>query len=297
VIDETLDAVVCSVGLSRVDERNASAELTCWVAPEARRQRVASRSCAALSRWAFEHGYQRLEVLTDRLDVAGARTAIAAGFTYEATKISASAGTEGARDDVYVWRRLPADPDGPAKRLLPDPPAAGVTDGVVTIRPQVAADAECFVSCWKDTQTQRWLNQPAEKTVERARLEIRRGASDVLIGHAAHFTVVEVATGLPCGDCTVGLAMPEMGIAQLGYMIHPEFRGRGYAVRAAQLAAEWAMTVPAIGRLEISAAADNAASLRVIEKAGFRYEGTIRGYHPNPDGPRLDAKQSARVRD
>jgi RimJ/RimL family protein N-acetyltransferase len=181
--------------------------------------------------------------------------------------------------------------------LLPDPPVDGVTDGVVTIRAQRESDAECFVACWKDAQTQRWLNQPAEKTVERARLEIRRNAGDALIGRAARFTIVEVATGLPCGDCTVGLAMPQKGIAQSGYLIHPAFRGRGYAVRAARLAADWAMTVPAIGRLEVSAAVQNEASLRVIEKAGFAYEGVIRGYLPNSDGPRLDSKQSARVRD
>ncbi len=250
-----------------------------------------------VSRWAFEHGYQRIEAFTNRLDLAGHRTAIAAGFTYEATKIAAATGADGGREDVYVWRRLPGDPDGPAERLLPDPPAAGVTDGVVLIRPQLEADAECFVACWKDAQTQRWLNQPADKTVERARLEIRRGGADWLIGRAAHFTVVEVATGVPCGDCTVGLAMPDMGIAQLGYLIHPAFRGHGYAARAARLAADWAMTVPAIGRLEVSAAVANKASLRVIEKAGFRYEGVIRGYLPNPDGPRLDSRQSARVRD
>ncbi|WP_163569298.1 GNAT family N-acetyltransferase [Fodinicola feengrottensis] len=158
-----------------------------------------------------------------------------------------------------MWRRLSGDRPGPGVRLLPVPPVEGLTDGMVTIRPQREADAQSLVECWRDPQTRRWLNQPADQTLERAREEIRRAPGDLLTGQAAHFTVVETATGSACGDCTVGMAVPDMGIAALGYMIHPAFRGRGYAARAARLAADWAMTVPAIGRLEVSAAVANNA--------------------------------------
>ncbi|WP_279583134.1 GNAT family N-acetyltransferase [Fodinicola feengrottensis] len=152
------------------------------------------------------------------------------------------------------------------------------------------------MECQRDAQTQRWLFQPRELTLETVGKRIAEAEANLLGGRSAQFSIVEVATGAVCGDCTVGLAMPEIGLANLGYMVHPAFRGRGYATRAARLAADWAMTVPAIGRLEASAVVRNEASLRVIEKAGFTYEGVLRGFLPNPVGPRWDTGVSSRTR-
>ncbi|WP_163508866.1 GNAT family N-acetyltransferase [Fodinicola acaciae] len=297
VLDAATGRLLGNVGLPRWEAMNGVAEVGYWVAPWARRQRVASRAAAAAARYAFEQGAGRVELLTDCLNTASQRTAIAAGFTYEATQVSGGRRRDGSRGDMFVWRRLPDDPAGPSPRTFPDLPGGRLTDGVVALRTSVEDDLQVLVECFQDKETRRWETNERTRSVDFVRNRVRRTQADLLTGRQAQFTVVDVESGQPCGDCTVRLQSAVLGIAGLGYMIHPAYRGRGLATRAARLAADWALSLPAVSRVEVSAVVGNAASLRVIEKAGFRYEGVLRGYLPNPDGPRWDVGQSARVRD
>jgi len=61
--------------------------------------------------------------------------------------------------------------------------------------------------------------------------------------------------------------------AVLGYWITEEWRGRGFASEAARLAVEFAFFEAGLHRVEAGVMPRNAASIRVLEKAGFREEG------------------------
>jgi ribosomal-protein-alanine N-acetyltransferase len=61
--------------------------------------------------------------------------------------------------------------------------------------------------------------------------------------------------------------------AVLGYWIAEEWRGRGFAAAAARLAVEFAFFEAGLHRVEAGVMPRNAASIRVLEKAGFREEG------------------------
>ena len=64
--------------------------------------------------------------------------------------------------------------------------------------------------------------------------------------------------------------------AELGYLVAPDARGRELAAAAVRLASDWAFAHLGLARLEILVDPDNAASIRVAEKAGFRREGLLR---------------------
>jgi RimJ/RimL family protein N-acetyltransferase len=81
---------------------------------------------------------------------------------------------------------------------------------------------------------------------------------------------------------------PETGQAMIGYSLLPQWRGRGYASRAAALLAEWAFTTANLGRLVAGTAPTNAASQRVLQRIGFVQEGRLRGRIPRPDRGRDD---------
>jgi RimJ/RimL family protein N-acetyltransferase len=66
---------------------------------------------------------------------------------------------------------------------------------------------------------------------------------------------------------------------ELGYVVVPEARGRGVATRALQLLTEWAFAELEALRIELWIAAANDGSKRVAERAGYRYEGTLRSFH------------------
>src|SRR5213079_2254069 len=74
---------------------------------------------------------------------------------------------------------------------------------------------------------------------------------------------------------------PQVG--GLGNVVHPAFRGRGYAGRALRLLVPWAFEVADFARLELGAKVGNTASLRAAESAGFEPDGIRRRRLRNPD--------------
>ena len=81
------------------------------------------------------------------------------------------------------------------------------------------------------------------------------------------------------GEIILFLRTPEVGesaIGEIAYVVAPHARGRGVASTALRLLSTWALTELRLERLQLSIRPDNAASHRVAEKAGFRYEGILR---------------------
>ncbi|WP_299275353.1 GNAT family protein [uncultured Georgenia sp.] len=66
--------------------------------------------------------------------------------------------------------------------------------------------------------------------------------------------------------------------AAIGYWVSRHVAGRGVAPTAVALAGDYCFTELGLHRLEINIRPENAASLRVVEKLGFRDEGLRRRY-------------------
>ncbi len=67
------------------------------------------------------------------------------------------------------------------------------------------------------------------------------------------------------------------GTVEIGYGIAPAYRGRGYATEAVHALVRWAYAQPEVKRVVAESAPDNAASIRVLGKAGFRPTGVSEG--------------------
>src|SRR5437588_4538124 len=63
--------------------------------------------------------------------------------------------------------------------------------------------------------------------------------------------------------------------AVLGYWIGEEWRGRGFAPEAVRLGIEFGFREAGLHRIEAGVMPRNAASIRVLEKAGYREEGLL----------------------
>ncbi len=74
-----------------------------------------------------------------------------------------------------------------------------------------------------------------------------------------------VTTGPMSFTCNIGIGL----LAQA--------RGRGYGTRAQRLLAEYLFAHTLANRVEASTEVDNAAERRSLEKAGFIFEGVVRG--------------------
>jgi len=72
--------------------------------------------------------------------------------------------------------------------------------------------------------------------------------------------------------------------AVIGYWVSPEVAGRGVAPTSVALVTDYLMNQVGLHRVEIDVRPENTASLRVVEKLGFRYEGIKQRYiHINGD--------------
>ena len=88
--------------------------------------------------------------------------------------------------------------------------------------------------------------------------------------YAAWF--IEDTDGERVGElCFKGLS-PD-GITEIGYGILPEFQGRGYATEVVEAVTQWALSQPGVRCITAETEANNAASQKVLDKAGFTATG------------------------
>jgi ribosomal-protein-alanine N-acetyltransferase len=60
------------------------------------------------------------------------------------------------------------------------------------------------------------------------------------------------------------------GDVEIGYSVLPAYRGNRYASEAVVALVAWAMAQPTVSCVEAACASDNAPSIRVLGRAGFR---------------------------
>ena len=120
----------------------------------------------------------------------------------------------------------------------------------------------------QDPETRRRLDD-APLTPERQRNSVSRTEEQWRSGTGAPFVIADAQTDEPLG--LVNLQFGDE--ATVAVSVFPEARGRGIATRALRIAAEWGVGELGLPRVIAEAAADNAASIRAIEKAGFEREG------------------------
>ncbi|MDC7805092.1 GNAT family protein [Sphingomonas sp. BLCC-B65] len=75
-----------------------------------------------------------------------------------------------------------------------------------------------------------------------------------------------------------GIARGSLSSATIGYWVSERFAGRGITPTAVGLATDVCFRELGLHRMEICIRPENRASLRVVEKLGFRYEGLRRRF-------------------
>jgi RimJ/RimL family protein N-acetyltransferase len=171
------------------------------------------------------------------------------------------------------------------------PPQPPLADEVVALRPWRAEDAPAIAAAIDgDPEIARWLDQvPQPYGLDEAHAYVaacRRGWDE---GTGASFAVLDPADGRLLGSVGLRLADLPPGVAEAGYWVAREARGRGVATHALRLASQWLFREVDLERLQLRADALNVPSQRVAEKAGFTREGVLRSMHYNSRlGRRVD---------
>ncbi len=159
-------------------------------------------------------------------------------------------------------------------------------DGPVTLRPIRVRDAKSLER--ELTENRSWLRTwEATNPYAPMSFDVRASIRNLLVharsGNGLPF-VVEYQGEL-AGQLNVSsIAWGSLSSATIGYWVGERFAGNSITPIAVALATDYCFFELGLHRMEICIRPENAPSLRVVEKLGFRYEGLRRRFiHINGD--------------
>jgi RimJ/RimL family protein N-acetyltransferase len=107
---------------------------------------------------------------------------------------------------------------------------------------------------------------------------LERKIAGAAISHEGQWlsaAVISRETGDGVGDASLEWSSEAHRLGEIGFIIHPAYHGRGYAVEAARPLLRFAFETLELHRVIGRCEARNAASARVLQKLGMRQEGHL----------------------
>jgi RimJ/RimL family protein N-acetyltransferase len=293
LVETATGRVVGSAALRLPAPRHVSAEIGYAVYPVGQGNGYAAEASRALAEWAFEHGVRRVEIICSVGNLASVKSALKAGFRFDGV-MRADVLIPAGITDGAVFGRLADESGEPIAPVVPGLPAAGLSDGVVTVRPLLPEDADGLFEQEDDPVTRSWefSAEPVARTVYAARCAAAR--LHWLVGPELRMAIVDVVTGSFAAIVNIRLQGPP-NIGGIGYAVHPDFRGRGYTARALRLVTAWAFDEGGFARLELGAKEANVASQKAALAGGFEPDGVREARLRNHDGTFSDEVRFAAI--
>ena len=161
-----------------------------------------------------------------------------------------------------------------------------LSDGSIVLRPIRVRDARALER--ELLENRGWLRKweatnPHGPMSFDTRASIRSLQSNARAGYGLPFLIEyngEIAGQLNVSSISYG----SVSSASIGYWVSERFAGKNITPTAVALASDYAFFQVGLHRLEICIRPENAPSLRVVEKLGYRYEGLRRRFiHINGD--------------
>ncbi|MDG4798570.1 GNAT family protein [Micromonospora sp. WMMD1082] len=154
-----------------------------------------------------------------------------------------------------------------------------IETGRLLLRPFQPSDLADLHAYFADPAAHRYLYSEAPADLDGTREVLARRQQRTVLreqGDALQLAAVRRGTGEVVGDVVLIWTSPEHRQGEIGYLLHPEHRGHGYATEAAE-----AMLALAFDRLDLHRVAGrldarNTASARVLERLGMRREAHLR---------------------
>jgi RimJ/RimL family protein N-acetyltransferase len=165
------------------------------------------------------------------------------------------------------------------------------------LRPPRLEDAQVIFDRWaQDAEVTRYLTWRPHTTLAETEALVQRCEAAWTGGQRLPWVMTLADVDEPIGMIEL---RRDGFMASLGYLLARSAWGHGYMTEAVgEVAAQW-LALPGSWRLWAVCDVDNAASARVLERAGLEREGRLRRYvvHPNISLDPRDVYLYAKVRD
>ncbi|MEM7798905.1 MAG: GNAT family N-acetyltransferase [Chloroflexota bacterium] len=139
----------------------------------------------------------------------------------------------------------------------------------LTLRPVTTGDMLAYHAMLSDERAMRFMPTPPHQKVEETGAWI---SGELSRSGALYWSVIENASQTIVGYVNF---LGETRFPGMGYMIHPDYWGKGYAPEACRAALDFGFSQLNYDRVELWIDEKNAASQRVAHKLGFQKKGRI----------------------
>lgn len=164
--------------------------------------------------------------------------------------------------------------------------------GGIRLRRPRPEDAPAVFEYGSDPEVARFADWPVQTAIEPIAERIAERDASWEAGTEYNWVIVEDGADRAIGGVS---CRTEGDAAEIGYLLNRKFWGKGYATMAAGAVVRWLAagtvagslaTEPAIRRIWATCDAENAASIRVLEKIGMKLESVLARHTVRPNiGP------------
>ena len=142
------------------------------------------------------------------------------------------------------------------------------------MRPITRDDIDFIFELFKRSETNKYSEYPDLKTRDEA---VEMYESYLKPGFDDHFRVIieKKDTGTPMGTIGLYKYSETHRRAEMGYDLLKEYWGNGYISEAVRAITNYGFNDLGLIRIEATVDQENSRSIRVLERAGFKHEGTL----------------------
>lgn len=141
------------------------------------------------------------------------------------------------------------------------------------------ADADSMLKNWiADEKIQFMYGEPVYSTPEAVRQLLAKYIAAYENSDYYRWAIIEKSSGECIGQIAYFLVDSKNHFAEIEYCIGAAFQRKGYATEATRAVTAYGFQQITLHKVQICVRPANKPSVRVIEKCGFTYEGTLRDY-------------------
>lgn len=144
------------------------------------------------------------------------------------------------------------------------------------LRKMTSNDAGAVFAYASDPEVARYVLWEAHRSIEDSRAFVELAVSRYESGGEPEWGIVYKGDHRFVGTCGIVSWEPEHARVEIGYALSREYRGRGLMPEAVRAMISFGFGRMGLNRIEARCITENAASARVMQKAGMTYEGTLR---------------------
>ena len=144
-----------------------------------------------------------------------------------------------------------------------------------TLRRMHPIDAEDMFDYARRKEVTEYLLWSPHPNISYTRDYLRYIDGRYALGDFYDWAIIDRESRRMIGTCGFTRINTENNSGEIGYVLHPDFWGKGYACEVAQCVINFGLEKLGLHRIEARFIKDNLRSLRVMEKLGMNFE----GYH------------------